>query len=178
MHIEDQVFPKRCGHLDGKAVIPTSEFVEKVRAAVEARTDPDLVIIARTDARAPLGFDDALDRANRYAAAGADLIFFEAPQTLEEVARIPAEVAAPVMYNWVTGGRSPVVHLEQLQEWGYAMAILPGVLLGTVVRSMIRTLAGLGAPTPMADALGTPAALFDTVGLHDWLAAADRFAAD
>jgi 2-methylisocitrate lyase-like PEP mutase family enzyme len=128
MHIEDQVFPKRCGHLTGKAVIAPEEFVEKIRAAADARTDPDLVIIARTDARAPLGFDEAIDRANRSAAAGADLIFVEAPQSEDEIARIPREVDAPVMYNWVRGGHSPDVRLEQLQEWGYAMTILPGLL--------------------------------------------------
>ena len=88
------------------------------------------------------------DRANRYAAAGADLIFVEAPQSLDEIARIPQEVAAPVMYNWVTGGHSPAVTLEQLQEWGYAMAIIPGLLIGTVVRAMIQALARAGAPTP------------------------------
>ena len=178
MHIEDQAFPKRCGHLDGKTVIPTGEFVEKVHAAVEARTDPELVLIARTDARAPLGFAEAVDRANRYAEAGADLIFLEAPQSLDEIARIPREVDAPVMYNWVTGGHSPAVELEQLQEWGYAMAIIPGVLIGTVVRSMIQALAKVGAPTPMSDDLRSPGALFDTVGLTGWLAAADRFAGD
>ncbi len=176
LHIEDQAFPKRCGHLDGKTVIAASEFVEKVRAAVEARTDPDLVLIARTDARAPLGFGEAIRRANRYADAGADLIFVEAPQSLDEVARIPQEVAAPVMYNWVTGGHSPDVALEQLQEWGYAMAIIPGLLIGTAVRAMIQALARAGAPTPMSDDLRSPAALFDTVGLSDWLAVADRFA--
>jgi len=176
LHIEDQAFPKRCGHLEGKTVVPTGEFVEKVRAAVEARTDPDLVLIARTDSRAPLGFAEAVERANRYAAAGADLIFLEAPQSLDEVARIPTEVDAPVMYNWVTGGRSPAVELEQLQEWGYAMVIIPGLLIGTVVRAMIQALAKAGAPTPMSDDLRSPVALFDTVGLTDWLATADRFA--
>ncbi|HEU4842034.1 MAG TPA: isocitrate lyase/PEP mutase family protein [Ilumatobacteraceae bacterium] len=175
LHIEDQAFPKRCGHLDGKTVIAASEFVEKVRAAVEARTDPDLVLIARTDARAPLGYDEAIRRANRYAEAGADLIFVEAPQSLDEVARIPQEVAAPVLYNWVTGGHSPAVELAQLREWGYATAIIPGLLIGTVVRAMIQALARAGAPTPMSDDLRSPAAMFDTVGLSDWLAVADRF---
>jgi 2-methylisocitrate lyase-like PEP mutase family enzyme len=178
MHLEDQAFPKRCGHLDGKTVIPAGEFVEKVRAAVEARTDPDLVLIARTDARAPLGFAEAVERANRYAAAGADVIFLEAPQSLDEIARVPKEVDAPVMYNWVTGGHSPAVELEQLQEWGYAMVIIPGLLIGTVVRAMIQALARAGAPTPMSADLRSPAALFDTVGLTDWLAAADRYAHD
>jgi 2-methylisocitrate lyase-like PEP mutase family enzyme len=178
MHIEDQVFPKRCGHLTGKAVIARQEFVEKIRAAADARTDPDLVIIARTDARAPLGFDEAIERANRSAAAGADLIFVEAPQSEDEIARIPREVDAPVMYNWVRGGHSPDVRLEQLQEWGYAMTILPGLLVGTVVRAMMRALAKAGAPTPMSPDIISPADLFNTVGLDDWLAAAERYTAD
>jgi 2-methylisocitrate lyase-like PEP mutase family enzyme len=176
LHIEDQEFPKRCGHLTGKSVIAAGEFVEKIRAAAEARTDPDLVIIARTDARAPLGFAEAIDRANRAAAAGADLIFVEAPQSQDEIARIPQEVEAPVMYNWVRGGHSPDVTLEQLQEWGYAMTILPGLLVGTVVTAMMRALAKAGAPTPLSPEIRSPADLFNTVGLDDWLAAADRFA--
>ena len=177
LHIEDQEFPKRCGHLEGKSVISTGEFVEKVRAAVEARPDPDLVVIARTDARASLGFAEAIARANAYAAAGADLIFVEAPQSEDEIAAIPKEVDAPVMFNVVGGGRSPKVPLEQLAEWGYAMAILPGLLIGTVVTAMMRALAGAGAPVPMDPALRTPADLFATVGLHEWLATAERFAA-
>jgi 2-methylisocitrate lyase-like PEP mutase family enzyme len=178
LHIEDQAFPKRCGHLTGKAVISAEEFVEKIRAAVEARRDPDLVVIARTDARAPLGFDAAIERANRAAAAGADLIFVEAPQTQDEIGRIPREVDAPVMYNWVTGGHSPAVRLEQLQEWGYAMAILPGLLLGASIMAMLRALAKAGAPSPIATDLRGPADLFNLVGLQEWLAAADRYATD
>jgi 2-methylisocitrate lyase-like PEP mutase family enzyme len=178
LHIEDQAFPKRCGHLTGKAVISVEEFVEKIRAAVEARRDPDLVVIARTDARAPLGFDAAIERANRCVAAGADLIFVEAPQTEDEIARIPREVDGPVMYNWVTGGHSPEVHVEQLQEWGYAMTIRPGLLLGASVLAMLRALERAGAPTPLGGELRSPASLFNLVGLQEWLAAADRYATD
>jgi 2-methylisocitrate lyase-like PEP mutase family enzyme len=175
LHIEDQAFPKRCGHLTGKSVIPREEFVEKIRAAVDARTDAELVVIARTDARAPLGFAEAIERANRCAAAGADLIFVEAPQSEDEIARIPREVDAPVMYNRVTGGQSPRVEIEQLQEWGYAMTILPGLLIGTVVTAMMRALANAGAPTPLSAAITSPADLFNTVGLDEWLATADRY---
>jgi 2-methylisocitrate lyase-like PEP mutase family enzyme len=178
MHLEDQAFPKRCGHLQGKTVISTAEFVEKIHAAVEARTDPDLVLIARTDSRAPLGFAEAIERSNRYAEAGADLIFVEAPQSLEEIEQIPKEVAAPVMFNVVGGGRSPGVTDEQLAGWGYAMAIRPGALIGPVVQTIIRALAKHGAPTPLDPALDSPAALFDTVGLDGWLAAGERFATD
>jgi 2-methylisocitrate lyase-like PEP mutase family enzyme len=178
MHIEDQAFPKRCGHLQGKTVISSGEFVEKVHAAVEARTDPDLVLIARTDARAPLGFAEAIERANLYAEAGADLIFVEAPQTVEEIELIPKEVAAPVMFNIVGGGRSPAVTSDQLAEWGYAMAILPGILIGSVVTTIIRALNKHGAPAPLSDRLDGPEGLFGTVGLGEWLDAAARFATD
>lgn len=155
--------------------MPREEFVEKIRAAADARTDTDLVLIARTDARAPLGFAEAIARANASAAAGADLIFVEAPQSEDEIARIPREVDAPVMYNCVTGGQSPPVRLEQLQEWGYAMAILPGLLVGTVVTAMMRALANAGAPTPLTPSITSPADLFNTVGLDEWLAAAERY---
>jgi 2-methylisocitrate lyase-like PEP mutase family enzyme len=105
------------------------------------------------------------------------LIFVEAPQSEDEIARIPREVDAPVMYNWVRGGHSPDVRLEQLQEWGYAMTILPGLLVGTVVRAMMRALAKAGAPTPMSPDIISPADLFNTVGLDDWLAAGERYTA-
>ena len=94
LHIEDQVSPKKCGHIAGKQVIPTEEFCDKIRAASEYRTDPDFVIIARTDARAVTSLEDAIDRGNRYAQAGADLIFFEAPQTEDEIRRVAREIKA------------------------------------------------------------------------------------
>jgi 2-methylisocitrate lyase-like PEP mutase family enzyme len=176
MHIEDQDFPKRCGHLDGKIVIPKGEFIEKVHAAVEARTDPEMVLIARTDARGPLGFDEAIERTNAYAAAGADLIFVEAPQSEDEIARIPKEVSGPVMYNLVTHGHSPLVSTEQLADWGYAMAIIPGALITPVVEVIRATLAALGAPTPQQDAVVSPQTLFDAVGYTEWMRRSDRFA--
>jgi 2-methylisocitrate lyase-like PEP mutase family enzyme len=178
LHIEDQTFPKRCGHLAGKTVIDAAEFAEKVRAAVEARTDPDLVLIARTDARAPWGFQEAIDRANRYLDAGADLIFVEAPQTEDEVERIPKEVHGPVMFNSVAGGRSPAVSVERLAEWGYALAIVPGVLISAVVQAIAAQLAQLGAPTPIDASVRGPEGLFETVGLSRWLGVAERFAGE
>ena len=102
----------------------------------------------------------------------------EAPQSEDEIARVPQEVDGPVMYNWVRGGQSPDVRLEQLQEWGYAMAILPGLLVGTAVAAMMRALAKAGAPTPMTPELKSPADLFNVVGLDDWLAAAERYTTD
>src|SRR3954452_23134914 len=114
LHIEDQVAPKRCGHMDGKDVIDAAEMVEKVRAAVEARRAPDLVIIARTDARAVEGLDAALERARRYRDAGADMLFVEAPESEEEVPVVAeAFPDTPLLFNWVDGGRTPPLGLDR-----------------------------------------------------------------
>ncbi|NWJ45667.1 MAG: isocitrate lyase/PEP mutase family protein [Chloroflexi bacterium] len=129
LHLEDQTFPKRCGHVSGKQVIPKEEFAQKIRAAAEYRTDPDLVIIARTDARAINGFDDAIERANYYHEAGADMIFVESPINVEEMALIPKLVKAPVMMNLPTGGRTPMIPYPQLQEMGYKLVIYPTTAL-------------------------------------------------
>src|SRR5215469_18382941 len=119
LHIEDQVAPKKCGHIAGKQVIPTQEFCDKIRAASEYRTDPDLVIIARTDARAVTGLDDAIERGNRYAEAGADVIFFEAPQTEDEIRRVAREVKAPLLANMVIGGKTPAIKVAELERLGF-----------------------------------------------------------
>ena len=178
LHIEDQTFPKRCGHLGGKSVIPSGEFVEKVRAAVEARTDPDLVLIARTDARGPLGFTEAIRRANQYLDAGADLIFIEAPQTIQEISSIPREVGGPVMFNIVENGSSPPVELEQLATWGYRLAIRPLALISPVVRAVIGALAEMHPPMVLDGSISTPDDLFETVDLHRWLEVGMRFASN
>jgi len=175
LHIEDQTFPKRCGHLGGKSVIPAEEFVEKIHAAVEARTDDDLVLIARTDARGPLGFAEAVRRANAYVEAGADLIFLEAPQTLDEISAIPAEVHGPVMFNIVMGGATPQVEPQQLEDWGYALAIRPLDLINPVVSALIRSLHDLDALTPLDPEIRSPGDLFEAVNLSAWLAIGRRF---
>lgn len=176
LHIEDQTFPKRCGHLSGKSVIPSEEFVEKVRAAVAARTDPDLVLIARTDARGPLGFTEAVRRANAYLEAGADMIFIEAPETIEEISTIPGEVEGPVMFNMVDNGSSPPVELEQLAVWGYRLAIRPLAVISPVVRAAIGALAEMHPPTLLDASISTPGDLFETVNLQTWLEVGTRFA--
>ncbi len=176
LHLEDQTYPKRCGHLSGKSVISSEEFVEKVKAAVDARTDPELVVIARTDARGPLGFAEAIRRANSYLDAGADLIFVEAPQTIEEISSIPAEVGGPVMFNIVENGSSPHVELEQLAAWGYRLAIRPLAVITPVVRAAIRALTEMHPPTPLEGHISTPGDLFETVELAAWLEIGDRFA--
>ena len=129
IHLEDQVFPKRCGHLAGKAVIPTKEFAEKIRAAAENRTDPDFVIIARTDARAVNGLADAIERSQRYREAGADVIFVEAPTSREEIERVAKEIKAPLLSNQVAGGKTPGLTALELEKLGYKIVIFPVVSL-------------------------------------------------
>jgi 2-methylisocitrate lyase-like PEP mutase family enzyme len=145
LHLEDQVWPKRCGHLDGKDVVPTEEMVAKVRAAVAARRDPDLLLIARTDARAVTGFDDALIRAGAYAEAGADVLFVEAPATLDEIAAIPRALGVPCLFNYVPGGRSPLPSIAELAAWGYGIVLLPVQTLFAATRAMGDYLAALHA---------------------------------
>src|SRR5580658_3661915 len=123
VHIEDQGFPKKCGHLENKAIIPLEDYVAKIRAAVSARSDPDFLIIARTDARAVLGFEEAIRRANASLDAGADMAFVEAPESLEEVAAVPRLVDGPCLLNMVWRGKTPDVALDDAQAMGYKLAI-------------------------------------------------------
>jgi carboxyvinyl-carboxyphosphonate phosphorylmutase len=143
LHIEDQVAPKKCGHIAGKQVISAKEFAEKVRAAAEHRTDPDFVIIARTDARAVTSLDDAIERGNLYAEAGADVIFVEAPQSEDEIHRVAREVRAPLLANMVAGGRTPAVKVSELERLGFKIAIFPAVCMGAAIPAMERALAHL-----------------------------------
>ncbi|MBO3678244.1 oxaloacetate decarboxylase [Streptomyces sp. NEAU-YJ-81] len=170
VHLEDQVFPKRCGHLAGKAVIPTEDAVSKVRAAVAARADADLVVIARTDARAPLGLREAIDRANRFADAGADMIFLEAPQSAAEMETIAAQVDAPLVANVLANSKTPVLSTAELAQLGFRLALYPAITAGAAVTAVDTALATLGEQgrPPEQDAFG-PADLFKIVGLDDWL---------
>jgi 2,3-dimethylmalate lyase len=155
LHIEDQIAPKRCGHLSGHQIVPLGEFAGKVRAAVEARRDPDLMIIARTDAISALGFDEALRRGEAAARAGADVLFVEAPRDEAQVERIARAFDVPLLYNYASGGRSPLLPFAQLRALGYAILILPIDTLLVATRAMADFLAGLrerddvrGLPTP------------------------------
>ena len=139
-HIEDQSFPKRCGHLDDKSLIPANEMVIKIKAACKARKDKDFLIIARTDAIAVEGFDAAIKRANDYAAAGADMIFVEAPQTLEQIQMIAQQVKAPKLINMFYGGKTPLVPANDLQKMGYQLVIIPSDLQRAAIRAMQNTL--------------------------------------
>jgi len=125
LFIEDQVFPKRCGHMEGKQVVPREDMVAKIKAALDARIDPAFIIMARTDSIAVNGLDEAIERGNLYRQAGADVIFVEAPRTIEEMRRINREVKAPSLANMVEGGKTPFLSAKELAALGYSIAIFP-----------------------------------------------------
>jgi 2-methylisocitrate lyase-like PEP mutase family enzyme len=133
VHIEDQSFPKRCGHLEDKQIIPIEDFLAKIRAAVMTRRDPDFFIIARTDARSVQGFEEAVGRANASLEVGADMVFLEAPQTTEEVAAIPRLVKGPCLLNMVWRGKTPDLSLKDVERMGFRFAIMPSILTRTVM---------------------------------------------
>lgn len=175
--IEDQVAPKRCGHFDGKDVIPKVEMIQKLHAAVDARSDPDMIIVARTDARAVHGLDDALERASAYKDAGADVLFVEAPLSVDELARIPREVPAAHFSNMVFGGRTPLQSREDLARLGFATVICANAALQAAMRGMLDILEHLKANGTLlgAEALMLPFAqrqslvgkeFFDEIGRH------------
>jgi carboxyvinyl-carboxyphosphonate phosphorylmutase len=177
LHLEDQVAPKRCGHIAGKQVIPAREFAEKIRAAVEYRTDADFVIIARTDARAVAGLDDAIARGNLYREAGADVIFVEAPQTEDEIQRVAREVKGPLLSNMVIGGKTPSVKFSELERLGYKIVIYPAVCMAAAIPAMERALALLkerGTDWHEGPAL-SPMDVFTRVGFDWWSEIERRF---
>ncbi len=180
LHIEDQVSPKRCGHLDGKELVSTEDFVAKVRAAVAARTSADFLVIARTDARAVTGLDEAVDRANRALAAGADMAFVEAIPTLEELAAVPRRVNGPCLLNVVRAGKTPDINLKDAEAMGYRLAILPSLLLGAVMDACDEALAALKATNqPPASAGARPVRdRFRRFGSDEWDALRTRFRDD
>src|SRR5487761_1927587 len=145
LHIEDQVSPKRCGHLDQKEIVPREDWLAQPRAARAARRDRDFLIIARTDARAVAGFEEAVARANAALEAGADMAFLEAPQTLEEVAAVPRLVRGPCLLNVVHRGKTPAIYLREAETLGYRLAIVPALLLVATIAAGDAALAALKA---------------------------------
>jgi 2-methylisocitrate lyase-like PEP mutase family enzyme len=170
IHIEDQGFPKKCGHLENKTIIPIEDYLAKIRAAAAARRDRDFLIIARTDARAVLGFEEAIRRANASLQAGADMAFVEAPESLEEVAAVPRMVNGPCLLNMVWRGKTPDVALNEAQAMGYKLAILPVLLFNAVVGVCDQMLGDLKQkrrhPTPSADV--APKEFFRRMGAEEW----------
>jgi 2-methylisocitrate lyase-like PEP mutase family enzyme len=176
IHIEDQVFPKKCGHLDNKEVIPADDFIAKIRAAADARGNSDFIIIARTDARAVIGFDEAIRRANAAMTAGADIAFVEAPQTMEEIAAVPKQVKGPCLLNVVRRGKTPVIELKDAEAMGYKLAILPTLLFRGVIGCCEELLATLKTgvfPAPPKDL--SPHEAFQRFGSDEWDALRERF---
>jgi 2-methylisocitrate lyase-like PEP mutase family enzyme len=141
LHLEDQSFPKRCGHLNDKSLIDPEEMCGKIRVARQSLHDPDFMIIARTDAIAVEGFDAALDRAHRYAEAGADMIFVEAPETVEQIREIARRVAGPKLMNMFYGGKTPLMPVKQLASLGFQLVIIPSDLQRAAIHAMKETLA-------------------------------------
>jgi 2-methylisocitrate lyase-like PEP mutase family enzyme len=172
IHIEDQITPKRCGHLDGKEVISLAEMEKKLEAALETRTDPDFCIIARTDARGVHGFDDAIKRGRAFAKLGVDAIFVEAPQSEEELAEIPRRISnVPLLVNVFKGGKTPMLPMQRLQEMGYRIAIYPSETQRAAIHAMRRALETLsreGTTESIDDSLTTFKERDRVVGLDDW----------
>jgi 2-methylisocitrate lyase-like PEP mutase family enzyme len=179
LHIEDQGFPKKCGHLDNKTVVPLDEYVTKVRATVAARTNSDFLIIARTDSRATLGLEEAIRRANAALRAGADMAFVEAPQTLEEVMAVPRLVEGPCLLNVVWRGKTPDIPFADAQRAGYKLAIVPGLLFKAVIGVCDAMLGELKAKGqhPDIDTKLTVREAFRRVGADQWDAVSERFGA-
>jgi 2,3-dimethylmalate lyase len=175
------VAPKKCGHMEGKLVIPAEEMAQKVRAAADARTQPEFMIIARTDARAVEGLEAALDRARLYRAAGADALFIEALVSDEEAAEAArAFPGVPLLFNWAEGGKTPPLSLDRLGELGYRIVIFPISTLLAATAAMRRVLAEIAqAGTPAAALPGLPSfgEFCDFIGLPDVRAAEQRYAA-
>jgi len=182
LHIEDQVAPKKCGHMEGKQVTGAGEMAQKVRAAVDARTDPDFVIIARTDARAVEGLDSALDRARRYRDAGADALFIEALISEAEIeAAVRAFPDVPLLFNWAEGGKTPPVGLDRLTELGYRIVIFPiGTLLAATaaMRRVLAEIAAAGTPAAVLGELPAFGEFTDFIGLPEVREIEQRYVAD
>lgn len=174
--LEDQVTPKRCGHFEGKQLIAADEMVLKLKAALAARRDPDFVIIARTDARAVEGIDGAIARARRYGAAGADVCFIEAPQSVEELRRIPKEVPHPLLVNMLTGGVTPILTVAELAALGYKIVVCPIeslLVAGLAIQKLIANLVTTGR-VDTGQEMMTFAQVKETLGLKEVLGWRDK----
>jgi 2-methylisocitrate lyase-like PEP mutase family enzyme len=180
IHIEDQVAPKRCGHMEGKHVIDSSEMAEKIRAAIEARRSPDFMIIARTDARAVEGMDGTLRRGRLYREAGADMLFVEAPQSEDEVVAVARAFSdTPLFFNWLEGGKTPPVPLARLKELGFRVIIFPLGVLFTVtkaVRGLLSRIREDGTPERAAGQMVSFPDFLQVVGLPEIRELEKRFA--
>lgn len=181
IHIEDQVMPKRCGHMEGKQLIDAREFAKKIEAAVEARTDPDFVIIARTDARAVMGLDEAIKRAKMAKEAGADMIFVEAPQSVDELKRIAEEIDVPLMANMIEHGKTPLISVEELQSLGYKLVIYPLTTLyvaAKAIQDAVKELKKLGTTSGLIEKMLAFPEFNKLIGLPEFQAVEQKYKAN
>jgi len=176
IQLEDQEFPKKCGHMLGRRVVPAADMAAKIRVAVESRSDPNFLVIARTDSRTTLGLDEALRRAEAYLEAGADLLFIESPESVEEMARIGRTFEVPLVANMVEGGRTPILDAATLQKLGYRLAIFPalgflaaGAVLEKAYAGLKATGSSVGIDVPLY-----PFKDFSALMGFDWVADFDR----
>ncbi|HUO73310.1 MAG TPA: oxaloacetate decarboxylase [Solirubrobacteraceae bacterium] len=180
IHLEDQVMPKKCGHMDGKQLVPATEMAAKVAAAVEARRSSDLLIIARTDARAVEGLDAALERARLYRDAGADALFVEAPRTTDEIETVARTFSdVPLLFNYAEGGKTPPVTHQFLRELGFSLVIFPisTLLVATAaMRSVLREIKTTGTPIDVLDSLVPFEDFIDFIGMPEIRELEQRFA--
>jgi 2-methylisocitrate lyase-like PEP mutase family enzyme len=175
--LEDQVTPKRCGHFQGKQVIPVEEMCLKLKAALDARRDRDFIVIARTDARAVEGISAAIERVNRYAAVGADVCFIEAPESRQELERIPREVRHPLLVNMLTGGVTPILTVAELEQLGYKIVVCPIeslLITGTAMQRLIQALLTRGRVDLSAGEMMTFAEIKKLLGLDEVLGLRER----
>ncbi len=178
IQLEDQVAPKRCGHFSGKEVISTEEAVGKIRAAVDARRDPDLLIMARTDAAATHGFEAAVERAERFAEAGADILFVEAVTTADEIRALPARLPRPQLMNMVIGGKTPIFNAEELGGLGYGLVLYANAALQGAVAGMQKALTVLRDAKEVQESSGLVASFAERqrlVGKPRWDALEERY---
>jgi carboxyvinyl-carboxyphosphonate phosphorylmutase len=178
VQIEDQAWPKKCGHEPGRRLVDVAEMTGRIKAAADARDDADFVVIARTDARSSQGLDAALDRAAAYAEAGADVIFVESPESREEMAAIHDRIDVPTLANMVEGGRTPILPTAELEALGYRIAIYPNSLtrlIGHQGRAMLDTLRDTGTTEGMRDRMLDHTALWGLFDYPDWTALEARF---
>jgi 2,3-dimethylmalate lyase len=179
VHIEDQQWPKRCGHLAGKTLIPTEEMSAKIKAAVDARVDNDFVVIARSDALAVEGFDAALERGKAYEEAGADVIFIEAPRDMDQLRQIPETFGVPSLYNLASSGKTPLLPASEIEDLGYKIVIYPNLAILAAIPAITGMLAELketGSVTDIIKRVATFREFFDLLGMEEIQEMEERYA--
>ncbi len=181
IHIEDQQWPKRCGHLAGKSLIPAAEMAAKIRAGLDARNDANFVLIARTDALAVEGFERAMERCHLYEEAGADMIFLEAPSKMEHLAAIPKAFRVPALYNMASSGKTPFLHSSEIEKLGFKVVIYPNFALLSAITAITHTLSELkrtGTVAEVAKNIASFQDLFNLVGMKEVQEAEAKYGVD